>query len=58
MGTSVRARVQPSLPKGLDDLAELAMSLGDAGRQAVAELKLCAVGLGMLSTLATTEALG
>jgi hypothetical protein len=39
-------------------LAELAMSLGDAGRQAVAELKLCAVGLGMLATLATTEALG
>jgi len=34
------------------------MSLCDADRQAVAELKLCAVGLGMLSTLATTEALG
>jgi len=58
MGTSVRARVQPSLPEGLDDLAELAMSLGDAGRQAVAELKLCGVGLGTLSTLATTQALG
>jgi hypothetical protein len=34
------------------------MSLGDAGRQAVAEFKLCAVGLGMLATLATTEAPG